>query len=427
MEVIEKEEIKRAQELANSVKTTKEAIRQAIADKDVDIPADTAFADYPSKIEGIYPDALFLRDGKDLGNLPAMLQYYSFAGGNGHYVAVGRGIDSQGSTSQTTNFAYATDSTNWVIKSGIGKTNWEQVVFFKNRFFAVGQSFSYFKTSSNGTSWGDVDFDFTGSFENGDVLFVSDTRLAVFSIYQSTHYVAYTENGTSWTQVTCSGLPYGTYCYFAFNKKQNCYLAVSGLSLYRSENGITWQFVGSVYSQGGSLRGFGTGGDYAIFYVAPTSGVERLRKYSFLTNSFSELLEDGYLFSPLFYDEPTDLFVFRESFSYRIGTYDAKTDSLGSFSFSVPSGTIVNNNANNVFVGRVGDKIIAGCSSIRSGMPATTYYGYHPTMLVDTLGTKIEDVSGNDVTSTVVASLNGIQTSTLDNAYREGVNAYIGE
>lgn len=45
----------------NATNATKEQIRQAIERKKVSVPTNTPLKDYPAKIDGIYPDALFLK------------------------------------------------------------------------------------------------------------------------------------------------------------------------------------------------------------------------------------------------------------------------------------------------------------------------------------------------------------------------------
>lgn len=46
----------------NATNASKEKIRQAIERKKVSVPTNTPLKDYPAKIDGIYPDALFFAD-----------------------------------------------------------------------------------------------------------------------------------------------------------------------------------------------------------------------------------------------------------------------------------------------------------------------------------------------------------------------------
>ena len=254
MEVIEKEKIKRAQELANSIKTTKEAIRQAIADKDVDIPADTAFADYPAKIEGIYPDALFLRES-NLGQLPSVTlpegpqsktftdvllendrviglgvngdvyvgtdiagwqlmsemqsKYWMFlAYGNGVYVAV------QTYFGTTNAYFYSTDLKNWQTGTLPDSVVWEGLTFTGSQFVLCGAIHSnghmVICTSENGVDWVTVSSNFPSGARSFNGMFYIN-GIYFFEVQGITYTdLYYSLDLQSFTKVEYSGISHLT-------------------------------------------------------------------------------------------------------------------------------------------------------------------------------------------------------------------------
>lgn len=210
MEVIEKEKIKRAQELANGVKTTKEAIRQAIARKDVDIPEDTLFADYPEKIDGIYPDALFLRQS-GMGQLPTVTlpegqQTTDIADvlihGNRLFVLGDQGDIYEGN-----------DRKGWQFISELQSNSWNSIAYGNGVFVAVQ---SYYNTtngyfySTDLVSWTQGTLPY--QLKDMNVFFDGTRFLLTGSTGSYDPYILSSSDGISWTTIcTKDNLPSDVY------------------------------------------------------------------------------------------------------------------------------------------------------------------------------------------------------------------------
>ena len=73
---------------------SKEQIRQAIERKKVSVPTNTPLKDYPAKIDGIYPDALFFANAIYPKTLMQNLGYFvqSAHGNQLDMIGIGNGV-----------------------------------------------------------------------------------------------------------------------------------------------------------------------------------------------------------------------------------------------------------------------------------------------------------------------------------------------
>ena len=115
----------------NATNATKEQIRQAIERKKVSVPENTPLKDYPAKIDGIYPDALFMQDckfgdgAKTLDNNQEPIRIYCFKVVYGKGIYIGYDL-----FSEPYNYKY---SEGVLIKSS-NNADWEYVPIYNAKF-----------------------------------------------------------------------------------------------------------------------------------------------------------------------------------------------------------------------------------------------------------------------------------------------------
>lgn len=201
----------------NATNASKEQIRQAIERKKVSVPAETPLKDYPAKIDGIYPDAIFMQEN-NFGNgcttkfteneivtqWPRKVIY-----GNGVYV--GCDLLSTRTGVNRVNQAVLVKSSkesDW-IRYGTAQTN--EIVFFKGVFVCVDNASSLLlRWSINGKTWNTCSFSdgtkyFSGVFFSDDkYLYIIDKGDSYTKLYRS-------ENGKAFSLVDTSGYPTGGY------------------------------------------------------------------------------------------------------------------------------------------------------------------------------------------------------------------------
>lgn len=402
MEVIEKEKIKRAQELANSVKTTKEAIRQAIADKDVDIPADTAFANYPSKIEDIYPDALFLRES-NLGQLPVSSDGWSrCAYGNGKYIVV----SSSGSC------VLGTDLTGW--QNARTPFNQADIAFGNGKFLCIRKGYTNAALSIDGSSWSQFTLPFNAKrirFVNGIFFVIGDGNGEIArsidgitwskmsnSLYSnkgindiayglgkyvlSCNYsdiILYSADLSSWKKGTINKQNSSrSYSFNSVTFNNDLFMTtVSNQCYFSSTDGITWDWNILDYDM---MNTYG-GTDYIVagngVFVLSGNGSRKTQGVVVVANPG----DTGYI--KMGYDSAAEYIPFFVNGKFIVLPYQYKTNSLR--------------------------------------------FSYDGIYWMESLQKYVQSANDEDVTPALLKSLKGISEDTLNAAYRAGVNAYIGE
>ena len=113
----------------NATNATKEQIRQAIERKKVSVPTNTPFKDYPDKIDGIYPDALFLRDTNISSKLPVALSWRTICSSDKKIVMAGCNRYSDG-----TNKIVCADKNGWKVVNVPVSRSWCHSAFGNGKF-----------------------------------------------------------------------------------------------------------------------------------------------------------------------------------------------------------------------------------------------------------------------------------------------------
>ena len=267
----------------NATNATKEQIRQAIERKKVSVPENTPLKDYPAKIDGIYPDALFLKtevllpEFPDTSEKPIGVAAYD-----------------------KLFLAYTSSNIYFVSKNG---SAWKQYRFadfypiaiysFRDMFIAIANNKDYTLRSKDGITW-EKSSVFSGVvIEGGSVWGVDNGDGTFFLFIKSKKKMMQTTDGISWTPPASSiSFVSNSFDSAVFDKKTKkfYYLRPTGvtwsdggysLSLYSSEDGKTGKLL---------LKNTTDGYDsvYSLVFQGDNQGHLMLAAYVKQSNGYSD-------------------------------------------------------------------------------------------------------------------------------------------
>lgn len=343
-----------------------------------------------------------------LSQMPTGGIYLKAVYGNGVYVAV-----------STSSAVYATENRNWTrsLSMGGSTTTFTDVAFGNGVFVVVSDYTDKIYQSVDGTTWSTV---YSSDMELGRVYFHDKAFICFPSKGSNLSSVLVSNNGKNWTKKTVSSNGgqsiTGTLTYDEYTK---VFYRGYGGSLMSSTDGLSWNKKSSIFNGTnkhtsvllageGNVLYFDWGyGDYetalskdggATWKVISTSNV-------LLSNTGNR----GIYANKKFHIPDN------YSSSDRIIVFDLDGDYV---EVEIPDGADIYNVS---YVN--GDFIYLAHSNDNK-----TYYSLDGYGLSDNTGTNIlVDVHAVNRTGEVMRWLHGVPETTLQSAYREGVNAYIGE
>lgn len=145
----------------NATNASKEQIRQAIERKKVSVPENTPLKDYPAKIDGIYPDALFMQDckfgdgAKTLDNHQEPIRIYCFKVVYGKGIYIGYDLFSEPYNSKYSEGVLIKSSNNadWEYVP-IHNAKFLKIVFYKDVFVGLcSYANTVLQYSTDGRKW----------------------------------------------------------------------------------------------------------------------------------------------------------------------------------------------------------------------------------------------------------------------------------
>lgn len=176
----------------NATNATKEQIRQAIERKKVSVPAETPLKDYPAKIDGIYPDALFLQNMNISGNLPIALSWRTICSNDKKIVMAGCSGGSGG-----TNKILCADKNGWKAVNAPRYAPWSHSVYGNGKFL-IGADYTKSDQniiySSDGQSWKTAKMPFSATVQG----FVFDGKKFVA---KTSDGVIFSNDGITWKTI----------------------------------------------------------------------------------------------------------------------------------------------------------------------------------------------------------------------------------
>lgn len=372
----------------NATNATKEKIRQAIERKKVSVPTNTPLKDYPAKIDGIYPDALFFANAiypKTLmQNLSGFAQ--SAHGNQLDMIGIGNGVF----------FAKKADDSTW---RRCANADGKGVIAFGNGWFltlgARGSNQQRVYRSIDGKSWEQTTV--ADANERNPSSIVFDGLKFVF-LTETGAKVCSSGNGKTWSVRKTTGLTTradSDLFYDEKTKKYYAYNLVDGVKV--SADGVKWtdptaEFRHETYSKimcvaNGRMiyriTDYTTGSDYSLYDLENQT---RLLTFSVDRNDKQVVYKNG-VFAALNFvvNEETVLVLPRNNFTEIFTTentfarYDKSTGKVE--------------------------------------------YSYDGINYFYNLDLKVINTKDEDVTVEVVRKLADIQTSALQAAYQAGVNS----
>ena len=375
----------------NATNATKEQIRQAIERKKVSVPTNTPFKDYPAKIDGIYPDALFFADAiypKTLmQNLSSLAQ--SAHGNQLDMIGIGNGIF----------FAKKADDSTWRRCANAGGKG---VIAFGNGWFlTLGASGPYQQQrvyrSIDGKSWEQTIIADANETNPSSIVF--DGLKFVF-LTENGAKVCSSGNGKTWSVRKTTGLTTrasSDLFYDEKTKKYYTYNSVDGVKV--SANGVKWvdptaEFTHKTYSK--------------IMCVANGRMIYRITDYA--TSSDYSLYD---------LENQTRLLIFNVDKKDEDKQVVYKNGVFAALNFVVNEETVLvlpHNNFTEIFT-------TENTFARYDKSTGKVEYSYDGINYFDNLDLKVINTKDKDVTIEVVRKLADIQTSALQAAYEAGVNS----
>lgn len=374
----------------NATNASKEQIRQAIERKKVSVPENTPLKDYPAKIDGIYPDALFFSNAIYPKELPKNLAEFVVS-------AHGNGIDMIKFGANRT-FTKKDDDTVW--HECVNASN-KTTLSFGNGWFVTmdtpssGQQRVF--RSKNGKSW--------------EESVIADIKLSNASglVFDGMEFAFLTENGAkvcssadgkNWEVKKTTGLSTRSSLNLFFDDKTKKYYTYSYDSGVRvSVDKVNWKFPTANFPHE-------TYSD--ILCVADGRMIYRIMKYTDKTTySLYDLEKQTALLN-----FSTDTIDNVDQVIYKNGVFSA----LHFVIYKEMKLSIPHDNFTNVFT----------TNNTFARYEKTTgkvVYSYDGVNYFDGLNFKIINTKDEDVTIDVVRKLADIQTTALQAAYEEGVNS----
>lgn len=232
----------------NATNATKVQIRQAIERKKVSVPENTPLKDYPAKIDGIYPDALFLKDCK-FGKLPISSffghsLYVKKTDGKSFFLAV-NGY----SYNSSCEYAYGTDEAGWVKKEIICNSQrvygrWEKLTLVNNKVFIVSggpytNAYTNFLVySDDGLNWKKSTFPSKKRWMN---IVYKNGKYFVFGTEGSDISVLQSSDLQSWSEITSLYIKTGDTPYSVYYFKNKVFVFCGDpRTVYYTEDMKTW-------------------------------------------------------------------------------------------------------------------------------------------------------------------------------------------
>lgn len=375
----------------NATNATKEQIRQAIERKKVSVPTNTQLKDYPTKIDGIYPDALFFANAiypKTLmQNLSGFVQ--SAHGNQLDMIVVGNGVC----------FAKKADDSTWRRCANAGGKG--AIAFGNGWFLTLGASGSHQQQrvyrSIDGKSW-----------EQTIIADVNETNPSSI-VFDGLKFVFFAEggakfcssgNGKTWSVRETTGLTTrasSDLFYDEKTKKYYAYNSVDGVKV--SADGVKWtdptaEFPHKTYSN--------------IMCVANGRMVYKITEY---TDSSDYSLYD--------LENQTRLLIFSVDRKDSDRQVVYKNGVFAALNFVVNEERVLvlpNNNFTGIFT-------TENTFARYDKSTGKVEYSYDGINYFDNLDLKVINTNDEDVTIEVVRKLADIQTSALQAAYQAGVNS----
>lgn len=375
----------------NATNATKEQIRQAIERKKVSVPTNTPLKDYPAKIDGIYPDALFFADAiypKTLmQNLSGFVQ--SAHGNQLDMIGIGNGVF----------FAKKADDSTWRRCANAGGKG---VIAFGNGWFlTLGASESHQQQrvyrSIDGKSWEQTIIADANEMNPSSIVF-DGLKFVFFT--ENGAKVCSSGNGKTWSVRETTGLTTrasSDLFYDEKTKKYYAYNSVDGVKV--SADGVKWtdptaEFPHKTYSN--------------IMCVANGRMIYRITDY---TDSSDYSLYD--------LENQTRLLIFSVDRKDSDKQVVYKNGVFAALNFVVNEERVLvlpNNNFTEIFT-------TENTFARYDKSTGKVEYSYDGINYFDNLDLKVINTKDEDVTIEVVRKLADIQTSALQAAYEAGVNS----
>lgn len=412
----------------NATNATKEQIRQAIERKKVSVPTNTPLKDYPAKIDGIYPDALFLRDSK-ISNSRNVRILEDTIFENGVYITSGSYQIS------TSNDYYAgTESQGWTRYTLDARNSLNPHIVFGNGVFAM----SYIPNSnsrqvvvvisSDGVHWSNTQVVYSisyGYFTNSGIAFNGKEFVVSAQDRDSELYFFKSSNGVAWNEVASNvrGVQ-GIFAEnFKFISKNSSYCFYSDTRIYISTDLYTWD-----------RQSFDNNTTHFDVPVSIINGVAFVSYYTSYNSGSVKYYDESRTWKPL--DSPAGsqllggcfkngqyILVFRMADSKTTGAYNSLftvwTDNLetigkvkkywfgvGYDTDRMPKHVSFANNKFFMFFGG-----------------GTSMFSHDGVSWFENIDKVMIDTSDKDVTYETLIKMNGISTATLQAAYEAGVNS----
>lgn len=394
----------------NATNATKEQIRQAIERKKVSVPENTPLKDYPAKIDGIYPDALFFGE-TNLGNpLPMKAIWQTMTSGDGKIILAGR----EGNNN-TTKIVVGTKK-RWQIVTLPQAEKWSVSCFGGGVFVLCGSMFSKIVYSNDGLTWKVASHPLTtpvSCMAYGNNLFVAG------SYGQG---MIYSSDGATWKKTPGSPSTEISKIIFAFDY---FFVMTDAGGVYKSKDLKSWLTV-SVPWNYRQVRAFGFAySDGILATLLDQNGTPYFSWTEDGTNwSYTNYVEFNQTrinhFTAvrgtfLWYNHggrEQGLMMYR----FKNGTYGSELVQIGNNFYNEYI------NAPTLFGYASGVMLSVGSGSNYESTDAIAYsydlFGWH-----NSLKTCIEDKNGNNITGEVFDRLNMIDGVALSRAYEAGVNS----
>ena len=191
----------------NATNASKEQIRQAIERKKVSVPENTPLKDYPAKIDGIYPDALFLREQKQSVTIPSdihekypviiKIQYW-----HNNWILIGLNKSGERVVATYSNGAWYNRIT---MSNAEGRVDWFDFAFTFNEVLVSDMNSGVLLISKDyGLSWDNVSILDANPKE---IVRLGEGRSSEFLVCTSNNTLYLSENeGSSWRKIESSKL-----------------------------------------------------------------------------------------------------------------------------------------------------------------------------------------------------------------------------
>ena len=374
----------------NATNASKEQIRQAIERKKVSVPTNTPLKDYPAKIDGIYPDALFFANAIYPKTLMQNLGYFvqSAHGNQLDMIGIGNGVF----------FAKKADDSTWRRCASAGGKG--TIAFGNGWFLTIGANGSHQQRvyrSIDGKSWEQTIIADANEMNPSSIVF-DGLKFVFFA--ETGAKVCSSGDGKTWSVKKTTGLSTRSSSdlfYDEKTKKYYAYNSVDGVKV--SADGVNWtdptaEFPHKTYSN--------------IMCVANGRMIYRITDY---TDSSDYNLYD--------LENQTRLLNFSVNGTKNSEQVVYKNGVFASLNFVVigeTALTLPNSNFDEIFT--------TENTFARYDKPTgKVEYSYDGINYFDNLDLKVINTKDEDVTIEVVRKLADIQTSALQAAYEAGVNS----